>query len=526
MKAQTGKTMQRIRIAVQVLFTFLFFMLLLKSGYARAESFTFTDYFFYFDPLILLTNFLSTGTIIPIFLLALIPFFLTFIFGRFFCGWVCPMGALQQFFTWIAGRSPKGKKKAKKKKEGVDKRLLKLKYLILLLLLVAAIMGTHLEGWLDPFSILTRSTALAINPSINYTVSHGLKKGAGDDGVVAKTLKPAYKFARKNVLTIKQRYYTQSVFVGLLFLGFILLNFYKRRFFCNYLCPLGALYGLVSKFSLFNLKPNKEGCVSCNACANNCTYGGSPYQDYMKTECMTCFNCVDDCPTDAVDVHFALPKKEHRTSINVGRRAMLGTAASALFVATLPRIFVHAKNKMIHRFLRPPGSIKEKDFLSVCIRCGQCMHVCPTNFIQPAFMEAGLEGIWTPILNAQTGYCEYECNKCLQVCPTNAIETLDIEKKKKFIMGIAVIDKDRCYTYADGYNCAVCEEHCPIPEKAIRFREVDTWNFKGKLVKVKQIYIVPELCTGCGICEHKCPRSDAPGIIMTSEEEDREFQYG
>jgi len=519
MKAKTGKTIQRIRIAVQVLFTFLFFYLLLKSGYARAESFTFTDYFFYFDPLLLLLNFLATGTIITVFLLSVIPLLLSFVFGRFFCGWVCPMGAVMQFFTWLFRR----KDKKKKIKETVDKKLLKLKYVILIMLIIAALFGTHLGGWFDPFSLLTRSAALTVNPAVNHTVSRVLERGAMDEGFVSKALNPAYQFARKNILTNKQRVYSQAVLIGLIFFALIMLNMYKRRFYCNYLCPLGALYGIVSRFSLFNLKTNKA-CTSCTACKNDCTYAGSPFKDYMKSECMTCFNCVDDCPADAVDIAFALPRKENRTTIDLGRRRMVGSAAAAVFLAALPRAFVHAKSK-IHKFLRPPGSVKEKDFLGKCVRCGQCMQVCPTNFIQPAFLEAGVEGIWTPVLNAQTGYCEYECNKCTKVCPTNAIETLEIEKKKKFKMGIAVIDKDRCYTYADGYNCAVCEEHCPIPEKAIRFRDVPTWNFKGEQVTVKQIYVVPNLCTGCGICENKCPRIDAPGIIMTAEEEEREFSY-
>ncbi len=521
MNAKTGKTMQRVRILVQVIFTLIFFVLLLKSGNARVESFTFTDYFFYFDPLLLLLNFLATGKVMAIFLLALIPLVLTLILGRFFCGWVCPMGAVQQFFTWVFRT---GKNNKKKKKEEVSRPLLKLKYLILLAVVVAAIMGTHLGGWLDPFSILTRSSALAINPAVNYSLHQALKGGAEDTGIIAKGLKPAYNFARKNILTQNQRVYTQSIIVGLIFLGLVLLNFVKRRFFCNYLCPLGAMYGLVSRVSLFNLKADHK-CVSCGACANHCTYSGSPYKDYMKSECMTCFNCVSDCPTDAVAVSFALPKKENRTTIDIGRRQWIGSAAVALFLASLPRTFVQAKAK-VHGFLRPPGSVKETEFLAKCVRCGQCMQVCPTNFIQPASLETGLEGMWTPILNAQTGYCEYECNKCMQVCPTQAIQKLALEEKKKFKMGIAVIDKNRCYTYADGYNCAVCEEHCPIPEKAIRFREVDTWNFKGELVKVNQIYVKPELCTGCGICENKCPRIDAPGIIMTAEEEEREAVYG
>jgi polyferredoxin len=516
MKANTGKTIQRVRIFVQIFFTFLFFFLLLKSGQARTETFTFTDYFFYFDPLILILNFLATGKVLAIFLLSLIPLFLTLIFGRFFCGWVCPFGAINQFFSWLF-------RKSKKEKREADKRLLKLKYLILIAVIVSAIMGAHLGGWLDPFSILTRSTAIAVNPAVNHTIHQSLKTGATGESLPGKALAPVYKLAKKSVLTNKQRVYSQTVLVGLILVFLLMMNLYKRRFFCNYLCPLGALYGIVARFSIFNLKTNKE-CISCNACAKNCTYNGSPYKDYMKSECMTCFNCVPPCPKDAIDVSFGAPKKENRTTIDLGRRKIIGSTASGLVAAALPKTFIHSKSK-IHRFTRPPGSIKEKEFLSKCIRCGQCMQVCPTNFIQPALLEAGVEGIWTPILNPQTGYCEYECNKCTQVCPTKAIEALTIKEKKEFKIGTAVIDRNRCYTYADGYNCAVCEEHCPIPEKAIRFREVDTWNLEGKLVKVKQIYVVPDLCIGCGICENVCPRGDSPGILNSAEEESREFEY-
>ncbi len=70
-----------------------------------------------------------------------------------------------------------------------------------------------------------------------------------------------------------------------------------------------------------------------------------------------------------------------------------------------------------------------------------------------------------------------------------------------------------------------CEEHCPVPEKAIRFRQVQVWDFHGGQTQVNQIYVVPDLCIGCGICENVCPRLDAPGIRLTAEEEDREAQY-
>jgi MauM/NapG family ferredoxin protein len=515
MTRKQGKSWQVIRTGSQVLFTLLFFFLLLRTGQTATSSFRFSDVFFYFDPLLFLLNIISTHQILSIFSLSLIPVLLTLVLGRFFCGWICPMGAIQQFFSWIFRKS--------NRKKSVDKKGLKIKYVILILLVTFSLMGTDIAGWLDPFSILTRSSTAVLSPAVNQTLEISLKGGAADTGVVSKALKPVYEFTRKNVLTNIQRTYTQSVLIGIIFFLIVMMNFYRRRFFCNTLCPLGALYGFLAKFSLFNLKP-KETCKACNLCAKNCTYNGSPYQDYLKSECLVCFNCIADCPHDEIKVKFDLPRISNRTPINLERRKVIGSVAAGIFLASFPRISPAVRSK-IHRFTRPPGSVPEKDFLSRCIRCGECMQVCPTNFIQPAFFETGFDGIWTPVLNPQTGYCEYECHKCTQVCPTRAIERLTLKEKKKFKIGTAVVDRNRCYTYADGYNCAVCEEHCPVPEKAIRFREVDVWNFEGKLVKVKQIYVIPELCIGCGICENVCPRSDAPGIMNSAEEEQREAIY-
>jgi polyferredoxin len=513
MTKKNAKRIQIIRIVSQVVFTVLFFVLLIASGHAAAKTFTYTDAFFYFDPLLLLVNFLATGTVATVFLLSLIPVVLTLIFGRFFCGWVCPLGAINQLFTRIF-------KKSRKEKRVVNKKLLKAKYVILFFVLAFALVDTHIAGWFDPFSLLTRSSAVAINPAVNHVVENSLKKGAMDDDLVSKGLKPLYTFSRKHILTNKQRAFVQSVFIGMIFLLILGLNLYKKRFYCNYICPLGALYGLLAKFSILNLKI-KDTCKSCNVCANNCTYNGSPYQDYMKSECMVCYNCFNDCPHQAIENSFEPPKKSNITHIDIGRRKMVGSLAGGLFLGSLPKISQHGK-KRTHSFTRPPGSVPEDEFLQKCIRCGQCMQVCPTNLIQPALFESGTDGLWTPVLNPSVGYCEYECNKCTQVCPTEAIQKLTLKEKKEFKIGTSVIDRNRCYTYADGYNCAVCEEHCPVPDKAIKFREVDVWNFDGKLVKVKQIYIIPDRCIGCGHCENVCPRSDAPGILLSAEEEQRE----
>ncbi len=515
-----GKKVQRLRILAQVLFTFLFFFLLIGAGRTGTENYSYSDVFFYIDPLLMLLNLVATHSLQTLFLFSLIPVFLTLIFGRFFCGWVCPFGAINQFFSWL---SLKTTPKKKRKKEPVAKGLLKVKYVVLLLIFGLALMGTHIGGWLDPFSLLTRSTGTVVSPAVNHMVENTLKAGATGDGIISKALKPAYHFSRENILTNKQRGYVQSVLIGLIFFTLIFLNFYKRRFFCNYLCPLGALYGLLAKFSFLNLKTN-DRCTSCKMCSKNCTYNGSPFEDYSKADCLVCYNCVTECKFVAIDTALALPKKDNRTAIDISRRKVFGSLAAGLFLGSLPRISQHVRSK-INRFVRPPGSVKEKEFLEKCVRCGECMQVCPTNYLQPALFETGIDGIWTPVTNAQTGYCEFECRKCTQVCPTKAIRELSLEDKKTFKMGTAVIDRNRCYTYADGYNCAVCEEHCPVPEKAIRFRDVPTWNKEGKLVTVKQIYVVPSLCIGCGICENVCPRIDAPGIVNTSEEEQRESEY-
>jgi len=513
--AKTSRRLQRLRITSQFFFTWLFFFLLLKSGGVAIEHLPPTGFFFYIDPLFLWVNILA-GPFLHAFLLALVPLILTLVFGRFFCGWVCPFGALNQFFTWLGSRG-------NRKKIPVSRGSLRLKYLLLIILLVASLFASQLLGWLDPFALLTRSSSVALVPGANFLAQHALQSGAQNQGWRGKIVKPLYDLSRRFLLTVRQRTFLQASAIGLLFIGLLLLNLYRRRFFCNTLCPLGAVYGFLAKYSLLRL-PLNENCRKCGACSNHCTYYGSPFQDYLKSECVLCLNCLNDCPFAAIDVRFQLPHAGKRPALDVGRRRMLAAAGCGLAAAALPQIGV-AKKAKAHPFIRPPGAVAEKEFLRKCVRCGACLQACPTNAIHPAVFQAGLEGIWTPILVPVNGYCEYECVRCTRVCPTHALARLTLEEKKQFKIGTAVINRSACYTYADGYNCAVCEEHCPVPEKAIRFREVEVHNFRGKLKKVKQIYVVPDLCIGCGICENVCPRTDAPAIVVGAEEEQRENSY-
>jgi MauM/NapG family ferredoxin protein len=165
--------------------------------------------------------------------------------------------------------------------------------------------------------------------------------------------------------------------------------------------------------------------------------------------------------------------------------------------------------------IRPPGALAGDDFLARCIRCGECMKACPTNSIQAAFLESGLEGMWSPLLKMRVGYCEYHCNLCSEVCPTGAIGKIPIEKKQKLKIGLSMVDKNRCVTYAYGRECQLCYDQCPLPTKAITMVTASVTR-GDKTFPLKQPQVDSKLCIGCGICENKCPVAGEAAIRVAS----------
>ncbi|MFH1029440.1 MAG: 4Fe-4S dicluster domain-containing protein, partial [Pseudomonadota bacterium] len=143
---------------------------------------------------------------------------------------------------------------------------------------------------------------------------------------------------------------------------------------------------------------------------------------------------------------------------------------------------------------------------------GECMKVCLKNALYPATWQSGIEGFYTPVMIPRLGYCEYNCTLCGQVCPTAAIPALSVENKQCEVLGKAVFDKNHCLPFAKKIDCIVCEEHCPIPDKAIRSREVKMIGQDGAERIVKEPYVVEDICNGCGICENVCPLETKAGI--------------
>ena len=221
--------------------------------------------------------------------------------------------------------------------------------------------------------------------------------------------------------------------------------------------------------------------------------------------------------------NFFNPPKEQK--MDLGRRNVIAAGVAGLAGGLLAKVNPLDRGRTYNPgLIRPPGSLSEEEFLEKCIRCGECMKVCPTNVIQPAILEAGMEGLWSPILKQELAYCEYKCNMCTQVCPTDAIKKMTLEEKQKVKIGLAYVDRSRCLPYAYARPCQVCYEQCPLTEKAIRLEDVSATTASGSKVTVKQPHVNAELCIGCGICQNKCPVSDQAAIRVTSVGETRNFR--
>jgi polyferredoxin len=528
-----------LRRFTQAFFLFLFFYLFIQTAYHPYNDVGGpVTFFFEIDPLVMTATFVAAHTIPAILLLSLITLGVTFIFGRWFCGWICPFGVLHNFFTSLRQRKVKNLIK-----QGRFTRGQRIKYYILFLFLGGALLGVNAVGWLDPFSFFYRSLATSIFPAINWGFEaffNWVYQSDPSIGLLHATsiTEPVYEKMQDLFLATKQPAYVGGVLIGLLFSFIVALNFYKARFWCRYICPLGAMLGVVGKNPLVRIHKDEDNCHKCNLCIADCQGGAEPQSDggWKPSECFYCFNCVDACSTDAITISISKPsfvktsakwitnfiKPPRAESINLGRRKIIASGTGGVVGAMLFNSHPLADSRTYNpALIRPPGSVEENDFLAKCVRCGECMKVCPTNGIQPALLQAGLEGMWTPVMNMKLGYCEYECTLCSKVCPTDAIPILTLEERKPIKIGQAFFDPSRCLPYALATPCIVCEEHCPTSPKAIWVKEVEDINSAGETVRLQRPFVDPHRCIGCGICEHVCPLKDRSGIYVTSAGETR-----
>ncbi len=222
-----------------------------------------------------------------------------------------------------------------------------------------------------------------------------------------------------------------------------------------------------------------------------------------------CLVCAEDCPGDAVKFPFKVSNFLRQPYDIDRRKVLISMGATAVGVGLLETNFAGQLQPPVP--IRPPGVVNDK-LLSTCIRCGECSTVCPTNAIQMAVLDGGVEGFWTPVIVPRIGYCDYSCQACGQVCPVEAIPPLSLEEKRLQIIGKAHINRDRCLPWAENQECIVCEEMCPVPDKAIELELVEVPDGEGGIKTLQRPVVVRKLCIGCGICENKCPVSGEAAI--------------
>lgn len=494
-----------LRRGVQLLCLLGFLWLFLLTEYRGLDELPYpVSLLFRIDPLAALADLLAPGPFSWALWPALLLLVLTALFGRFFCGWICPLGTTIDGCGKAIGRGP----------HLASRRWRKLKYLLLFGLTAAALGGVQLLGLFDPLAIFLRTLTLSLYPAYNLLLNRLFDISYQTDlPVLSPLLNQLYPVFRDNLMAFFQPSFSLGLFTLLVFLLILLLERVERRFWCKNLCPLGALLGLCSSRALLQRQPAGL-CSDCRKCATACRMDAVGEQAQQAGECIECLDCTDYCPHQRV-VFTLTGSRSTLPRFDLSRRDLLLSVSAGALLAPVVRVAPESY-RLNASLLRPPGALAEEEFLQRCVRCGECMKVCIGQALQPALLQAGATGLWTPMVVARLGYCEYNCTLCGQVCPTGAIQRLPVEVKRKTVIGLAVFDKDRCLPFARGEECLVCEEHCPTPEKAIVFEE-QTVIVGGRRKAIKIPRVLTERCIGCGICETRCPL-DGPAAIRVSNE--------
>ena len=500
--------MVRLRKLSQILSFSLFIFLFLKASFT-GNSIVENNLFLRIDPLIAAAAILAGRAVQAGLLYAFLNVLLALIFGRVWCGWICPFGTL---LDWISPQKPSRE---------INENWRAAKYLLFLAVILAAIFANQTLTMLDPISILTRTMSAAVWPAFKFLLSQ-VESLLYQFEVFWPILDQLNSGWLYQLFQSVQSVFISSLLVFITLAIIIGLNWVTERYWCRYLCPLGGLLGLASRFSWVRRQVD-DRCTHCGQCARICptaTINAKKNFSSDPAECTVCYDCVAVCPVDAIT--FPLVPKKWKPAdgqpYDPNRRKVLLTIAGTLGGVALTGIEPIQKRQP-DRLILPPGA-RQTDFSALCARCGECVRVCPTQGLQPSLIESGWQNIFTPHLVPRLGYCSFNCTACLDNCPTGAIPRLSLQEKQQTPIGLASVNRNRCLPWAYDTICSVCEEMCPLPHKAITLIETALTIPNGKMSTIKKPVVNRELCIGCGICEYHCPVGGEAAIQVQSLQED------
>jgi ferredoxin len=424
---------------------------------------------------------------------------LTFLTGRTYCSFLCPLGIGMDLFSRIGGKIKK-----KFRRYGFKKPFTIIRYTLLAATVVVTLVwGIYFLTLLDPYSIFGRFMTYLGKPVVivlnNFTA-----------GILHKF--DAYTLDH---ITIKG-FHLLTYSIPVLF--FILIGFLslaKGRLYCNMICPVGTLLGLFSKVSILRIKFDEDKCTRCGRCSVRCKSSciDSLQHKVDVSRCVDCFNCVDICQEKAISYGIVkLKKKEHETDLE--KRKFI--AGSLLLMLGLPQIIkgqekaipVPKKESTVKENkttpVCPPGGVSIKDFNIDCTACSLCITACPNGVLQPALLQYGLAGIMQPVMDYHKSFCTYNCIKCTEICPTYALRPLALEAKKLTQLGKVNFIKDNCIVKTEKTACGACSEACPT-------KAVFMIPYEGNLLIPD---VKTEICIGCGHCEFACPTTPYKAIYV------------
>lgn len=429
----------------------------------------------------------TVGTLIALILMAA----LTLLLGRAYCSVLCPLGILQDVLGSFR-RRPFRRSRWQKT----------VRYCVTAFVVLCAVCGLML-----PLTLLVPSSSFVL--------------------IVNNVFREVVQFADRTVHFLPEPVSLHPAAGGVILawgilLALLILVRWKGRLYCNTLCPVGAILGLLSKFSLFRIRIDAEKCVSCGMCEKVCKGGciDSAAKSVETEECVDCMNCLSACKLDAIHFTKGLPAKkapeeqkcenkdEEKPSSSgprFSRRAFIGTlcAAGAGAVVGSSIRCLTGNEKNAPSVPMPPGAGDFDSFTSKCLGCSLCISACRGKVLKQSVTQYGAKGFMQPYLDMFSGACLYDCHRCQEVCPCGALTLMDLAQKQRCRIGLAKYVKERCVSYLRGEDCGACSEHCPVGA-------IDMVEYKNTLIpKVNE-----KLCIGCGACQNICPARPVQAIVV------------